>query len=87
MATFVFSFVATTTNPFYTTAEISKQLTTSKAKLFILGPQVAKESEVLEAEITKEDEVAPPFSLGKTVLTKGVVTSVAQQVDRENLNL
>ncbi|KAJ0890606.1 putative acid--thiol ligase [Helianthus annuus] len=94
---FVYSFfgasylgaVSTMANPFFTSAEIIKQAKASNAKII-----VTQASHVPEVEISPDDVVALPYSSGTTGLPKGVmlthkglVTSVAQQVDGENPNL
>ncbi|KDP36410.1 hypothetical protein JCGZ_08679 [Jatropha curcas] len=132
---FVFAFlgasfrgaISTTANPFYTPAEIKKQLTASKAQLVITQAvyaekvkQFAKDSDIKvmtidsppedclhfseltscdendipTVKINSDDVVALPYSSGTTGFPKGVmlthkglVTSVAQQVDGENPNL
>lgn len=132
---FVFAFlgasysgaISTMANPFFTSAEVIKQVKASNAKLIITQasyvdkikeyacenhlkimcvdspPQgclhfselsQADEKDVPEVEINPDDAVALPYSSGTTGLPKGVmlthkglVTSVAQQVDGENPNL
>nr|UDM67002.1 4-coumaroyl-CoA ligase 2 [Crocosmia x crocosmiiflora] len=133
---FVFAFLgasylgamSTTANPFYTAAEIHKQVRSAGARLVITeSSHVGKvreleesnslkivvinepvpegcihfseledsdETELPQVEIQPDDVVALPFSSGTTGLPKGVmlthrglVTSVAQQVDGENPNL
>ncbi|KAK6264370.1 hypothetical protein SCA6_019804 [Theobroma cacao] len=119
--------IATAANPFFTTAEISKQAKASNARLIITqacyldkvkefaqdndvkimcidsAPEgylhfselsQADENDLPEVDIVPEDVVALPYSSGTTGLPKGVmlthkglVTSVAQQVDGENPNL
>lgn len=132
---FVFAFlgasyggaISTMANPFFTSAEVIKQVKASNAKLVItqasyvdkikeyacqnslkimcidLPPEgclhfselsQADEKDMPEVEISPDDAVALPYSSGTTGLPKGVmlthkglVTSVAQQVDGENPNL
>nr|P14913.1 RecName: Full=4-coumarate--CoA ligase 2; Short=4CL 2; AltName: Full=4-coumaroyl-CoA synthase 2 [Petroselinum crispum]QBR98059.1 4-coumarate CoA ligase [synthetic construct]CAA31697.1 unnamed protein product [Petroselinum crispum] len=119
--------ISTMANPFFTSAEVIKQLKASLAKLIITqacyvdkvkdyaaekniqiiciddAPQdclhfsklmEADESEMPEVVIDSDDVVALPYSSGTTGLPKGVmlthkglVTSVAQQVDGDNPNL
>ncbi|KAK1360056.1 4-coumarate--CoA ligase [Heracleum sosnowskyi] len=119
--------ISTMANPFFTSAEVIKQLKASQAKLIITqacyvdkvkdyatekniqviciddAPQdclhfsklmEADESEMPEVVINSDDVVALPYSSGTTGLPKGVmlthkglVTSVAQQVDGDNPNL
>nr|ABY60843.1 4-coumarate CoA ligase 2 [Ruta graveolens] len=121
--------VSTAANPFFTAAEIQKQVKASGAKLIItqachvdklkdipevkimcidsppdgclhfseLTDQSVQEEElefVDSVEILPDDVVSLPYSSGTTGLPKGVmlthkglVTSVAQQVDGENPNL
>ncbi|KAA8535578.1 hypothetical protein F0562_030581 [Nyssa sinensis] len=88
---------STTANPFYTPAEIAKQAIASKAKLIITQScyaEKADEKDMPAVKINPDDAVALPYSSGTTGLPKGVmlthkglVTSVAQQVDGENPNL
>ncbi|OVA10231.1 AMP-dependent synthetase/ligase [Macleaya cordata] len=132
---FVFAFlgasyrgaITTTANPFYTSAEISKQAKASNARLIITqacyveklnelthenGVKImcidsppegclhfseltqSDETELPHVDINSDDVVALPYSSGTTGLPKGVmlthkglITSVAQQVDGENPNL
>ncbi|KAK1363941.1 4-coumarate--CoA ligase [Heracleum sosnowskyi] len=132
---FVFAFlgasycgaISTMANPFFTSAEVIKQVKASNAKLIITqatyvdkikeyacennlkimcidsAPEgclhfselsQADEKDMPEVEINPDDAVALPYSSGTTGLPKGVmlthkglVTSVAQQVDGENPNL
>ncbi|PWA99282.1 4-coumarate--CoA ligase 2 [Artemisia annua] len=135
---YVFSFlgasyigaISTMANPFFTSAEIIKQVKASNAKIIITQsvhiPKVkdfalknaiklvcidsdncnsekcmhfsellsGDESELPKVDIDSNDVVALPYSSGTTGLPKGVmlthkglVTSVAQQVDGENPNL
>ncbi|CAN1813487.1 4-coumarate--CoA ligase 2 [Linum perenne] len=95
--------IATAANPFFTAAEVAKQAKASGAKLVITQSAFADkvkdltesaESADSEIEICSDDVVALPYSSGTTGLPKGVmlthkglVTSVAQQVDGENPNL
>ncbi|CAN1344850.1 4-coumarate--CoA ligase 2 [Linum perenne] len=95
--------IATAANPFFTSAEVAKQAKASGAKLVITQSAFADkvkdltesaESADSEIEICSDDVVALPYSSGTTGLPKGVmlthkglVTSVAQQVDGENPNL
>lgn len=114
-------------NPFFTSAEVIKQVKASNAKLIITQASYvdkikeyacennlkimcidsppegclhfselsqADEKDMPEVEINPDDAVALPYSSGTTGLPKGVmlthkglVTSVAQQVDGENPNL
>ncbi|WOH09982.1 hypothetical protein DCAR_0729443 [Daucus carota subsp. sativus] len=132
---FVFAFlgasyrgaISTMANPFFTSAEVIKQVKASNAKLIITQANYvdkikkyasennlkvmcvdappegclhfselsqADENDMPEVEISPDDAVALPYSSGTTGLPKGVmlthkglVTSVAQQVDGENPNL
>lgn len=132
---FVFAFlgasyrgaISTMANPFFTSAEVIKQVKASNAKLIITQASYvdkikeyacennlkimcidsppegclhfselsqADEKDMPEVEINPDDAVALPYSSGTTGLPKGVmlthkglVTSVAQQVDGENPNL
>ncbi|KDP41905.1 hypothetical protein JCGZ_26923 [Jatropha curcas] len=119
--------IATAANPFFTPAEIAKQVKASNTKLIITQAAYAEKvkelantsnikvlcidsapegclhfSELAEADereipnvkISSDDVVALPYSSGTTGLPKGVmlthkglVASVAQQVDGENPNL
>ncbi|KAE8656207.1 4-coumarate--CoA ligase 2 [Hibiscus syriacus] len=119
--------IATTANPFFTPAEVSKQAKASNARLIITqaiyvdkvkeiaqnsdvkvmcidsAPEgclhfseltQADENDIPQVKITPDDIVALPLSSGTTGLPKGVmlthkglITSVAQQVDGENPNL
>ncbi|CAN1223409.1 4-coumarate:CoA ligase 1 [Linum perenne] len=95
--------IATAANPFFTPSEISKQVKASGAKLVITQSAFADkvkdlaeadEADAPDVEINSDDVVALPYSSGTTGLPKGVmlthkglVTSVAQQVDGENPNL
>lgn len=132
---FVFAFlgasyrgaISTMANPFFTSAEVIKQVKASNAKLIITQANYvdkikiyasennlkvmcidappegclhfselsqADENDMPEVAISPDDAVALPYSSGTTGLPKGVmlthkglVTSVAQQVDGENPNL
>ncbi|XP_027341347.1 4-coumarate--CoA ligase 1 isoform X2 [Abrus precatorius] len=115
--------MTTAANPFFTPAEIAKQVKGSKAKVvitqasyyekvkglegvklvFVDSPpeghmhfsQLCEDSgDIGEVKIRADDVVALPYSSGTTGLPKGVmlthkglVTSIAQQVDGENPNL
>ncbi|KAE8688613.1 4-coumarate--CoA ligase 2 [Hibiscus syriacus] len=119
--------IATTANPFFTPAEVSKQAKASDARLIITqaiyvdkvkefaqdndvkvicidsAPEgclhfseliQADENDLPQVDISQDDIVALPYSSGTTGLPKGVmlthkglITSVAQQVDGENPNL
>ncbi|KAL4335283.1 hypothetical protein GQ457_07G030650 [Hibiscus cannabinus] len=119
--------IATTANPFFTPAEVSKQAKASNARLIITqatyvdkvkdfaqdndvkvmcidsAPEgclhfselsQADENDLPQVNISPDDIVALPYSSGTTGLPKGVmlthkglITSVAQQVDGENPNL
>ncbi|KAE8655363.1 4-coumarate--CoA ligase 1 [Hibiscus syriacus] len=119
--------IATTANPFFTPAEVSKQAKASNARLIITqaiyvekvkefaqdndvkvicidsAPEgclhfseliQADETDLPQVDIAPDDIVALPYSSGTTGLPKGVmlthkglITSVAQQVDGENPNL
>nr|XP_043618124.1 4-coumarate--CoA ligase 2-like [Erigeron canadensis] len=132
---FVYSFmgasylgaISTMANPFFTAAEIIKQVKASNSKIIITqsahiskvkdyasdnsiklvcidsAPEgclhfseltSADETKLPQIEVSSDDVVALPYSSGTTGLPKGVmlthkglVTSVAQQVDGENPNL
>ncbi|KAK8581086.1 hypothetical protein V6N13_144128 [Hibiscus sabdariffa] len=119
--------IATTANPFFTPAEVSKQAKASNVRLIITqavyvdkvkefaqdndvkvicidsAPEgflhfseliQADENDLPQVDIAPDDIVALPYSSGTTGLPKGVmlthkglITSVAQQVDGENPNL
>ncbi|KAL4280225.1 hypothetical protein GQ457_03G040590 [Hibiscus cannabinus] len=119
--------IATTANPFFTPAEVSKQAKASNVRLIITQAVYvdkvkefaqdndvkvicidsapdgflhfseliqADENDLPQVDIAPDDIVALPYSSGTTGLPKGVmlthkglITSVAQQVDRENPNL
>ncbi|GAV83680.1 AMP-binding domain-containing protein/DUF4009 domain-containing protein [Cephalotus follicularis] len=119
--------IATAANPFFTPAEIAKQVKASDARLIVTqacysdkvkdlaqendvkimcidsAPDgclhfteltQANENDIPNVDINPDDVVALPYSSGTTGLPKGVmlthkglVTSVAQQVDGDNPNL
>ncbi|KAK8584931.1 hypothetical protein V6N13_138874 [Hibiscus sabdariffa] len=119
--------IATTANPFFTPAEVSKQAKASNVRLIITQAVYvdkvkefaqdndvkvicidsapdgflhfseliqADENDLPQVDIAPDDIVALPYSSGTTGLPKGVmlthkglITSVAQQVDGENPNL
>ncbi|KAJ6341139.1 hypothetical protein OIU78_009334 [Salix suchowensis] len=89
--------ITTAANPFSTPAELAKHAKASKAKLLITQAcyyEKADENEMPHVDLHPDDVVALPYSSGTTGLPKGVmlthkglITSVAQQVDGENPNL